>query len=1028
MARYVGGRIVPTHGGVWDGSKSYEELTIVLREDTGDSYISKRAVPAGVDIGEEHYWVLYSVYNEQITRAEEHLDSTASAICSEMNTQKQEVTQRMEQAEETCDERAAAAERAADARATAAETISNQNKTALEQRMANIEVRQDANIRASTDESADYAAEVVDARVDSGLIAHDCMGEMIRAFDKRLGNEVFSIARSETEIPMVVLVPLEETKGNIDPDDGVVKNGYRPVSTLFSVDDDAVSFEVNCEGYAFRMFRYDDEGNLIRCENWVNKGSAVYEPEKGTQYRIHFDTLSVPNNSTSPSIAEIQRALEIKQYFWNGAAHAVLFGKEQGLTYQQMKEARDNIQAAYKMDYEILKRRIDVGGTITRITEDYYEWAEGAINSNLQIGDSISFGSEAYYTHCYINCEPGDTYYFTFRVSSAKQIFAVGTDLEGNVIYYEPPAGDVGSFENYEINIPASVQRLYLCSQTAAAPSTATLFIIRKYIPKDLASADAVAAITQNVYSTVRATIDEGATEGKWVSLTGKNTGVVVRCDSSDVITSYYVNYLDEEDQIKVQICELGKWYYFPTLRDSIYQIQIRAVGYVTSEGTTVGGNVEFRFAKTDDLPIAFEQLAVNSVDTIQIVDGAITTEKLSDEVKESLDAKITRDETESMIDDAVEMIRSNSLESYVQENVSSVCSELMEIQNANTSSIVWMTDLHVLAYGDNTDHTMKPLQRAMKAIQAIDKTNALDFYVLGGDYLWNNAQSTTRERAVRAYQLLQSACYELRDKLYACKGNHDDNSIASSTLGLDVVVYPDEEYLYLGKQYEKSGVILDAGNHERFYGYYDIPSQKIRLIFINTVDIPYISKDGDLTYKGQGTVSISEEQNLFIQNALKFEEPGWGVMFFSHHGIVKSDVVSAYVGQLWGVIQAYKTNTTFTQTFNTIWGSYTVDVDYTDNPSNEVIACVCGHNHADRSQVVDGALVVSTGCACPSQPSEIDGESVSPTYETATETLLDILTIDRKKGKLYATRYGLGRSREFNYNTISGEIGEITE
>ena len=46
MARYVGGRIVPTHGGVWDGSKSYEELTIVLREDTGDSYISKRAVPA----------------------------------------------------------------------------------------------------------------------------------------------------------------------------------------------------------------------------------------------------------------------------------------------------------------------------------------------------------------------------------------------------------------------------------------------------------------------------------------------------------------------------------------------------------------------------------------------------------------------------------------------------------------------------------------------------------------------------------------------------------------------------------------------------------------------------------------------------------------------------------------------------------------------------------------------------------------------------------------------------------------------
>ena len=94
MARYVGGRIVPTHGGVWDGSKAYEELTIVLREDTGDSYISKRPVPTGTAITEEHYWVLYSVYNEQITRAKNHVDETAAAIRGEMNTQKQQVIQR----------------------------------------------------------------------------------------------------------------------------------------------------------------------------------------------------------------------------------------------------------------------------------------------------------------------------------------------------------------------------------------------------------------------------------------------------------------------------------------------------------------------------------------------------------------------------------------------------------------------------------------------------------------------------------------------------------------------------------------------------------------------------------------------------------------------------------------------------------------------------------------------------------------------------------------------------------------------
>ena len=172
MARYVGGRIVPTHGGVWDGSKNYEELTIVLREDTGDSYISKRPVPAGTAITEEHYWVLYSVYNEQITRAEQHLDSTVSAIRSEMNTQKQQVTERMEQAEENVNQRA-----------SAAENLSNQNRSVLESRMELIEARQEANVHASTDADADYAAEVVDARVDGTGKVQSTLGAHLRAVE-----------------------------------------------------------------------------------------------------------------------------------------------------------------------------------------------------------------------------------------------------------------------------------------------------------------------------------------------------------------------------------------------------------------------------------------------------------------------------------------------------------------------------------------------------------------------------------------------------------------------------------------------------------------------------------------------------------------------------------------------------------------------------------------------------------------------------------------------------------------------------
>lgn len=40
MPKYVGRRIVPKHGGIWDKTKEYEELIIVLCQETGVSYIS----------------------------------------------------------------------------------------------------------------------------------------------------------------------------------------------------------------------------------------------------------------------------------------------------------------------------------------------------------------------------------------------------------------------------------------------------------------------------------------------------------------------------------------------------------------------------------------------------------------------------------------------------------------------------------------------------------------------------------------------------------------------------------------------------------------------------------------------------------------------------------------------------------------------------------------------------------------------------------------------------------------------------
>lgn len=64
--QYVGARYVPKFATPveWNNTLSYEALTIVTH--LGNSFTSKKPVPAGVDIGNEEYWVNTGNYNEQV--------------------------------------------------------------------------------------------------------------------------------------------------------------------------------------------------------------------------------------------------------------------------------------------------------------------------------------------------------------------------------------------------------------------------------------------------------------------------------------------------------------------------------------------------------------------------------------------------------------------------------------------------------------------------------------------------------------------------------------------------------------------------------------------------------------------------------------------------------------------------------------------------------------------------------------------------------------------------------------------------
>jgi len=71
MSRYIGARYAPLFDGQHDSTKAYEPLTVVISE--GNSYCSKKYVPAGIAVSNGEYWVLVGNFNQQVANLQEYV-------------------------------------------------------------------------------------------------------------------------------------------------------------------------------------------------------------------------------------------------------------------------------------------------------------------------------------------------------------------------------------------------------------------------------------------------------------------------------------------------------------------------------------------------------------------------------------------------------------------------------------------------------------------------------------------------------------------------------------------------------------------------------------------------------------------------------------------------------------------------------------------------------------------------------------------------------------------------------------------
>ena len=169
MGEFLGKRVIPRHEGDWDKARSYEPLMIVLDPETGDGYISRYDVPAGTLLTNEHYWARCSHFNAQMHRLETDVAEDVEGMHTDLSETKASMSKELSEAESRVSTKVSDAQ-------NAMQKTEDAMNTAVEQ----MNKRLDANVTASTDSKADYAAELVDVRVGQDGTVYPSAGEAIR--------------------------------------------------------------------------------------------------------------------------------------------------------------------------------------------------------------------------------------------------------------------------------------------------------------------------------------------------------------------------------------------------------------------------------------------------------------------------------------------------------------------------------------------------------------------------------------------------------------------------------------------------------------------------------------------------------------------------------------------------------------------------------------------------------------------------------------------------------------------------------
>ena len=324
---------------------------------------------------------------------------------------------------------------------------------------------------------------------------------------------------------------------------------------------------------------------------------------------------------------------------------------------------------------------------------------------------------------------------------------------------------------------------------------------------------------------------------------------------------------------------------------------------------------------------------------------------------------------------------------------------------------------------------------QGVNVINNYSKSFGLDAFVNLGDSILYDSD---RKNAVIAHQYFANK--SKIQMLYAV-GNHDGNGRDNDpdTQPLSELISNRDLYHIYGKNLK--GVVWGK-KHDMYY-YYDIPNSNVRIIVLNSNDVPFLADgSGNAKFNSNTNYAFRQAQlNWLANEALKTDKH---IMICTHivpvghyEGMYYNYELPLNYLELRTILEAFKNKQRGNVTKNHSGtkfqnlGADTFDInvayDFTLN-TGSIIGVFGGHLHDDNNVIINGIHYITTNCDwarnwTPTNPVAGDVPDkgqirVIPDRVVGEESELcfDILNIDTTNKKVCITRFGVGSNREYNY------------